>query len=401
MLRITALSLFLLSGLNLFSQATFQKGYFIGNDDQRVECFIKVSEWNRTPTEFLYKLTDSSEIVHAVPATVKEFGVGSEYRLISALVNVDISSDDENNPSEMMEPDWFGQRVFLLTLVDGEASLYEYDQTTIHRFFYSCREQHLQQLIHKLYRLKDDNAEVVRTNETFRQQLWTNVKIDGGDIKRLETLNYTKSDLVKYFIDYNSRSGKTFTVQTRKKEAPGFNLRITPGLNYSLLRIVNSYWDKQVFTFPGQVGFRIGLEAELVIPYTHRTVSLLLEPTYQYFSGSSSSMGQELVVNFNTIEFPIGARYNLYLSKNTRLFFNLLYISKYGINFNSGTTLDDGAKKSPDFKQSIAAGVGLGWKWLSAEFRGYTNKIVKVQSNYYYRFDLVIGIRIFGTKPKE
>lgn len=403
MIRFLAFFFLLLSGLNTFSQATFEQGYFIDNDDLRVDCKIMVPQWNRTPTEFFYKITDSAETKMAIPASVKEFGIGTTYKLISARVKIDISSDDENNPSEMKAPDWYEQTVFLMVLVEGKASLYEYDQTTIKRYFYKTKEQPINQLIYKIYRLKDDNLEVIRTDATFRQQLWTHMNIRGSDVKSLENVDYTKSDLVRYFTEYDQKSGLPYFIQTRKKESPGFNLKITPGFNYTLFMVKNLYFTQQNFDFPAQSGFRVGIEAELVIPYTHRTVSLLLEPTYHYYNASQMSMGQEMAIRLQAIEFPIGVRYYLYFTRELRGFVNIFYIPGYMVNFNSTITLGE-YSSGMSFRKCIAAGAGLAWKRLGLEFRWYTNKKILTDFQYleskYARFSIILGYQLFRTKQK-
>jgi hypothetical protein len=401
MLRFSTLICFILSTCFCFSQATFEKGYFIDRDDHRIECSIKVPEWNRTPTEFFYRLTDSSEIINAVPASVKEFGIGKEFRAISVLVNVDISSDDENNPSEMREPDWIEQQLFLMVLVDGEASLYQYDQPTIKRYFYKAGSIPVRQLVNKIYRLKEDNFDQIRTNAHFRQQLWTDVKVAGAEVKTVEKLEYQKGDLVKYFTDYDKQAGTPYTVQTRKKERAVFNLKITPGLNYSMFRINNYYYLDQVHNFQGQAGFRLGVESELIFPYTNKTVSLVLEPTYQYFNATEQFPGQEISVHINTIEFPVGVRYYVYFNKNLKGFINGFFIPGFGVKFNSDIKIND-VSYGVASRRNFAAGIGISWKRLGLEFRWYSNKNVQYGSWYlitgYSRVACIVGYQLFRTK---
>ena len=401
MLRFTILFLFLFNYCFSFSQASFEKGYFIDRDGHRIECSIKVPEWNRTPAEFFYRLSDSSEIQHATPPQVKEFGIGKEFRLISTLVNVDISGDDEKNPSEMKEPDWLEQQLFLMVLVDGEASLYQYDQPTIKRYFYKVKEQQIRQLVNKIYRLKGDDTDLIRTNAHFRQQLWTDVKLADSEIKSVEKLDYRKGDLVKYFTDYDKQTGTPYTVQTRKKEHPVFNLKITPGFNYSMFEVKNYYYQDQVYDFKGQAGFRLGIESELIFPYTHKTVSLILEPTYQYFNATEKSLGQKMSVHLNTIEFPVGVRYYVYFNKNLKGFINGFFIPGFGIKISSDITID-GEEFGVALKRNIAAGLGISWKRLGIEFRWYSNKDIISGSQYliskYSRVSCIVGYQLFRTK---
>lgn len=38
------------------AQIIFEKGYYITNDDQKIDCFIKNNDWKYNPSEFDYQL---------------------------------------------------------------------------------------------------------------------------------------------------------------------------------------------------------------------------------------------------------------------------------------------------------------------------------------------------------
>lgn len=40
------------------AQINFEKGYFISNDNEKIECLIKSIDWKNNPTEFKYKLNE-------------------------------------------------------------------------------------------------------------------------------------------------------------------------------------------------------------------------------------------------------------------------------------------------------------------------------------------------------
>lgn len=69
------LKLFLIISANCFSQITFDKGYFINNANEKMDCLIKNMDWNDTPKFFKYKLDESSELLTGDVSNVKEFRV--------------------------------------------------------------------------------------------------------------------------------------------------------------------------------------------------------------------------------------------------------------------------------------------------------------------------------------
>ena len=43
---------------NCCAQISFEKGYYIDNSNQKVDCLIKNVDWKNNPTSFEYKLSD-------------------------------------------------------------------------------------------------------------------------------------------------------------------------------------------------------------------------------------------------------------------------------------------------------------------------------------------------------
>jgi len=383
------------------AQATFENGYVTDTTGRRIECLVQIPKWNGTPVEFYYKIYDSSEIHHGIPGNVREFGLAGSNRFLSVKVNIDISSEDESNPSDMKEPDWSEQSLFLLILVEGDASLYYYDQPSIRRFFYRVNETKVKQLVFKKYKLSGNHPDEIQTNAIFRQQLWSELKNENYSQKEVENLGYTKKELTEYFTGYNKIKGNPYYVNRKRKEYPVFNMKITPGLNFSKFRVSNTYNTGQDFLFDGQFGFRCGLESELIFPYTYQKVSLLFEPSYQYFTGSETSNDQEFFVRMHFIEFPVGVRYYVHFNKSLKGFINALYVPAVCVNLNS-EFMFDGTEYPLSFKHNMAAGIGISWKQLGLEFRWYSGKNVLGGSDYlvskYSRISFIASYRLFKTR---
>ena len=94
--------LFLLAAilsLNCYSQISFEKGYYIDNTNQKINCLIKNIDWKNNPTEFEYKLSKNSESKKTTIKTIKEFGIDNISKYIRRTVSIDRSSEDINKLS--------------------------------------------------------------------------------------------------------------------------------------------------------------------------------------------------------------------------------------------------------------------------------------------------------------
>ncbi len=392
-----------------FGQISFESGYFIDNNNRRVECLIKNTDWKNNPSEFDYKLTTDGITGKGSLSTVKEFGVTGFPKYVRADLKIDLSSYDVNKLSKTRDPEWSQEKLFLKVLVEGKAKLYYFENSGLIRFFYSTSTDTIvNQLVYKEYFEQKNQSYVeefeISINKKFHQQLWINVRCENTREADIEKIAYRKSDLVKYFQNYNACSGNTNVVFEKKKGNESFHLKISPGINYSYLSVINTY-DKNYSTdFENQLNFRIGLEAEFLLPFNKNKWGILFEPTFQYFSDEVQKTNYNFIVDLNTIEFPIGLRHYFFLNKGIKLFADIIFIPSYGIYFNStferqyttSSILPTYLEIKPS--QSFALGGGLGYKKLSAEMRYYANR--NLLNNYaswysdYQRFSLILGFAI-------
>ncbi|WP_205635394.1 hypothetical protein [Flavivirga aquatica] len=77
--------------INCYSQISFEKGYYINNAGQKIDCLIKNIDWDNNPTSFEYKELESSKIKMTNIKFVKEFGVYHVSKYIRSKVNIDRS----------------------------------------------------------------------------------------------------------------------------------------------------------------------------------------------------------------------------------------------------------------------------------------------------------------------
>ena len=162
--------------LNCYSQISFEKGYFINNNEEKIQCFIKNVDWENNPKDFKYKLLEKSDPKTASIAQIKEFGIYNYSKYIRSNVNIDRSSENVNKLSNSKRPIFQEEELFLKVLVESKASLYQYVDNNLNRFFYNKDNSNIEQLIFKSYKTTDLDKNNRYRNNRYRQQLWVDLK---------------------------------------------------------------------------------------------------------------------------------------------------------------------------------------------------------------------------------
>ncbi|MDH5598822.1 MAG: hypothetical protein OEY34_06850, partial [Cyclobacteriaceae bacterium] len=153
-MRIFSLSiLFFVITHPLLSQVTFEKGYFINNNNDTVKCLIKNYEWKNNPFEFTFKENESSQPQLAPVYNVRFFEIYGKSKYIRSEVNIDRSDSKLNTLSKSSSPEWSYEMLFLKVIIDSDYSLYSYHQNNFTRFFYSTPDIPITQLVYKKYEL--------------------------------------------------------------------------------------------------------------------------------------------------------------------------------------------------------------------------------------------------------
>ena len=186
--------------LKSYAQIKFEKGYFIDNHGERTECLIRNTDWKNNPVTFEYKLTEDSEINTAVLEEVKAFGISNISSYQRFTVDVDRSTENLNKLSKNKGAEFSRETLFLKLLVEGKANLYLYEEGNMRRYFYSENDSVVTPLVYKLYKAPGNK---LGKNHEYRRQLWNHLKCGDVDMKRFERIDYTKKDLIAYFMEYN------------------------------------------------------------------------------------------------------------------------------------------------------------------------------------------------------
>lgn len=317
-----------LTYLSTFAQIKFEKGFFINNQNEKIECWIKDTGWKNNPTEFTYKLSEGGTPKAIDINTVKEFGIppSINYKRFTTKIDRPETFSGDNMPSK--DPDWFEETLFLKTIITGQASLYMYREEKLLKYFYTYNndDSTIEQLIYRAFLI--DN-QMKKFNMEYYSQLEHNLKCDGISFFMIRNTEYELKDLTNFFIRYNECVDAPYTLLEVKKK-----------LEHKLSIKVHAAFSNLSITTPDENGvagldnarlspfshFKLGVEWEVFFPFSKKKWAFCLEPTLQRVSSNqtitNSSTGDNLLIDlaYNSIEVPIGLKYYFFLNDNSKLF---------------------------------------------------------------------------------
>uniref|UniRef100_UPI003217F8DE hypothetical protein n=1 Tax=uncultured Draconibacterium sp. TaxID=1573823 RepID=UPI003217F8DE len=380
---------------NCYSQISFEKGYYIDNTNQKTDCLIKNIDWGNNPAEFTCKLSENSESQKLTIESVKEFGIYNISKYVRNNINIDRSSENVSDLSTNKEPVFNEEQLFLKVLVEGKASLYLYEDGNLRRYFYNKDNSNIEQLIFKSYKTIDNE---IAKNNSFRQQLWIDLKCADLTVSKFENIGYNKNELVRLFVDYNECASQKFVNFEEKQKKDLFNLSLRPGLNYSSLSMQHSTTHYKTIDFDSEFGFRLGIEAELILPFNKNKWAVLIEPTYQYYKSEKELKIQDVKINYKSVELPVGIRHYFFLNENSKVFVNGSFV----VDLSDKSVIDFSSSKDLEIRTRTNIAFGLGYKHkdkYSLELRYQTGR--EILSSYlfwnsdYNTLSVIVGYSLF------
>ena len=329
-----------------YSQIIFEKGYFINNSNQKIECLIKNNDWKNNPETFEYKLSENSEPAIADVKSAKEFGIYSISKYIRSNVKIDKSKENLDDLSYDKEPTYVEEVLFLKVLVEGKSNLYYYVNGNLQRFYYNTDSSAIEPLVYKKYLVSEN---VVEENNQFKRQLWADLKCPTIGINKVENLHYKKNSILNFFMEYNKCSNSNFTRYDGKVKKDLVNLTLRAHLNNSSAYIRNTaYTRNSTADFGSKSTLGFGIEAEYIFPFNKNKWSIFVEPTYQNFKAEIITddffvATKKLIsnINYSSIEVPLGIRHYLFLNKNSKLFINASYVFDFNLKSSIEIRRDD------------------------------------------------------------
>ncbi|MNT05457.1 hypothetical protein D3C72_1400760 [compost metagenome] len=229
------------------------------------------------------------------------------------------------------------------------------------------------------------------------------------EMAKVEHLEYKKSSLINFFIEYNKCDNLDFINYEGKEKKDLFNLTFRMHLNNSSLSVQNS-WINLTTDFGNESSLGFGVEAEYILPFNKNKWSLSVEPTFQYFKSEktfdvSNVSGGKLIgtVDYSSIELPLSVRHYFFLNKNSKIFINASLIydfsSKSSIEFKRANNTN---YNTLEIKSGNNFGFGVGYKLkdkYSLEMRYQTSRNILGDYVYwnsnYNKLSIIFGYSMF------
>ncbi len=407
MKKLPLLLLLMILSVTGYAQIKFEKGYFIDNNGSKTECLIKNIDWHDNPTQIQYKITEDAKAKTGYIKNIKEFAV-SDLRYIRVTIDIDRSSKDLKKLSDNKNPEFKEETLFLKHLVKGEANLYLYEDGNLRRYFYNVGDDNIQQLIYKVYRVSSIQID---KNNRYKQQLWTDVRCDNIEESEAVKTEYKRKSLIKYFTKYNTCIDPSFVNIQKREDRDLFNLSIKPGIGFASLPYRNRT-SSNVGDFENKTTFKLGVEAEFVLPFNKGKWAIFIEPTYQSYDSNietetnPSFTGTPTIrnykVEYKSIELPIGARHYFFLNDKSKLFVNVAYVLDFEFDSTYSIQINAADPTSFDLESRTNVIGGVGFKYnnkYSIETRFATGREIygrfNAQSYNYKSFSVILGYTLF------
>jgi len=393
--------------LQSYSQVNFEKAYFIDNDNVRTECFIKNKDLYNNPNTFEYKLSQEESVAKIGDIKdIKEFGILNSIKFERNLVKMDMSSVNLDKLSEIREPEWKEKTLFLRVLIEGEASLYEYKDKTMKRYFYKLDNLPITQLIYKKYYMANTSNTNLALNNDFQKQLWQDLRCENQSMDKVIKTEYNKDDLSDYFIKYNNCKNSSLTDYNKNIAKGSFNIKAKAGITSSSLQIPNG--SSSNINLGSKTSFNLGSEIEYMIPFNRNKWSGFSEISYQEYqvektiivpssSGVLFENSYKFNVSYNYFDLVFGLKHHMYLNDNSSLLIKAGYV--FGLPMNSTIEIDNSLYRKISNREGLTFGAGYSYKSkYNLEFRMSSNHLDKYYGySQFDSFSLVFGYTLYNN----
>jgi hypothetical protein len=338
-----------------YTQIKYDSGYFVTNDGRRNNCLIRNLDWHFNPSEFAYKQKEDGTVENASIGEVKEFGILNFSRYVRFDVDVDTSADETGQMDDNPEPEYKRETVFLKVLVQGKATLYEYRNQNMTRYYFQTDSLSLRPLVHKTYLRSHDENDILENN-LFRNQLISALQCAELNVGRLSHLSYTESSLIRAFDTYNRSQHSNGEKIAFKQNRGQFNLSLRAGADLSGLTVNQTGFQPSSTTYGNKIGATVGLEAEFVLPFNRIKWAAVIQPGYHYYKTDLSASGS---ADYKFLEMGFGAREYFFVGRNSRLFATVLAFIDQPIGSGGVFFGADGL----DTRTNFSAGLSAGYKY--------------------------------------
>jgi hypothetical protein len=381
------ISFLLLSFSQISAQIQFEKGYFINNNRDTTLCFIKNLDWKGNPKSFKYRYSDTSEVKIASIDSVMEFGILETLKYKRFDVEIDRSSEQINLLSLDKSPIFGKEKLFLKVLIESNANLYYYEDGNLRRFFYNVAHEPIKQLIYKSYRTENN---LIAKNEAFKQQILRSLQCSSINIDDIKNLSYTTQSLISLFIKYNSCESAQIRNYFQKKITQ-ILFDVKAGIRYSSLSAKDELAEILI-DFGSNFTTSIGFAGEIVLPFRKNKWSIIVEPSFQYFSSIVKNINDpsyfrpiDVSVSYKSIEVPVGLKHYFYLNEKSKIFINAFYVLDFQLKSKVGFSY-----YRPDLQATSGNNFALG--------TGFSHNRYSIEARYHFQRQILSRYATWNSK---
>lgn len=326
----------------LSAQIEYEPGYYLNSSGEKVVGQIGNELWGKAPEEITFVNEQGEETVIS-RADMSEFSIDGKVKFLRAMVPIDTSTNMLNVLSEMIEPLFDTQSVFLLVHIEGNVMLAEYLWEGHPRYFLSTDDGNsFIPLIYKKYRLitYDENGGEkiqIRENIMFKNQLLEHLSQSGVGFEEVANLEYSRRDLLKLIAEVNGDQSIDYSMGSFLSERVEIAGRLE--LTRWNLKVVESpYTVNTGYTLGGSVGTSFLIK----FPFERVTLGLNFAPSLRFQNKTSDSTEfRQYKIRYLSLEFPISGRLMYSFSPSTRVFAGVGYTwvfhpTKSSLQFEDG-----------------------------------------------------------------
>jgi hypothetical protein len=365
------ITLFLKISFSGNAQVYFEKGYITLSKSNRTSCYIKNLGWRYNPREVSFKLSENGDVKTLKPEDVSEFEVTGVCKYKGYTVDIDQSEESLNKLSDNKEPEYEKNLVFLKVLAEGKATLLEYETETVTKYFIQFGSENPQPLIHKTYR--PDETSAINENNTYQNQLRAWFNSGNISLSDIENVHYNSRELTGIVNKFNkSGDGKAVVYNSTDKKAL-LHINLRPGVSLNDFFLQNVYYPYRNTHYGYKFCPRIGIEAEITLPFNRNKWAVILEPAYSQYSADYRDGNYHSTITYRSLETYAGPRYYFFLENNRRVFVDAALI--IDLPLASKFTENIPYNNYP-FQFTIGGAAGVGFK---------ANKRLGIQLRYTFR----------------
>ncbi|MFY0629521.1 MAG: hypothetical protein JXR05_04010 [Flavobacteriaceae bacterium] len=407
------LCLFLMIGVNTIAQIKFEKGYFIQDDGQKIECLIKNESWDMNNGSFQYKISENQNAIEKELGKINEITIYNTLKYQRYDVDIDVSISTINQLSADRNPKFRKMPLLLKVLLEGKATLYQYKEKKIVRFFYKTEEMEIpKQLVYKKYASTNNT---VKSNNAYKQELAKHAFCKKEGYNAINRLTYSRTNLEKYFKKYNECSNANYTFYEEFNDTKRLFLKAKAGISsssFSTSKIASNFLFGYDIDFGSKIIPFFGFELEYFLPTKGNKWSLFIDPKFRSFKISTVAITSNSTVfdnsekvdfNYKSIEIPIGFRYYTYLKSNSKLSFSLGFMlesgfKNSGFNFEKQVGNNDLLETNAFSINNLVYGIGYHKDKYAIELKYNARSVIKTTNLWdtkYQNIDLSFSYILF------